>query len=192
MNTEVEKFILNSKQWKEEINQLRAVILKTKLEENFKWRLPCYSYNENNVVIIQPFKSCLGLMFFKGTLLKDPKNILVDNGPNSQSAKRLEFRSVQEITKQGSLIKSYIKEAIAIEESGQKVEFKKKPEVIPEELTKLFSKQPKLKKAFASLTPGRQRAYIFFFAGAKQSATRQARIEKYVPQILKGKGMMDR
>ncbi|MGE0631959.1 MAG: DUF1801 domain-containing protein [Pseudobdellovibrionaceae bacterium] len=125
MSSEVTKFIEKSKQWQEEIKKLRAIILSTKLEENFKWRLPCYTHNENNVVIIQPFKGCLGLMFFKGTLLKDPKKILIDNGPNSQASKRFEFRSSQEITKQTSSIKAYIKEAIALEDSGKKVEFKK-------------------------------------------------------------------
>ncbi len=192
MNSEVEKFLKNSKVWQKEIAKLRTIILKTKLEENFKWRLPCYSYNDSNVVIIQSFKACLGMMFFKGSLLKDPKNILIDNGPNSQAGRRFEFRSVEEITKLAPVIKSYIEEAIGIEESGQKVVFKKKAEAMPSELKKMFAKSPKLKKAFESLTPGRQRAYILHFSSAKQSLTRQSRIEKCIPRILDGKGMNDR
>jgi len=192
MNAEVEKFLNKSEQWQKEMFELRAIILKTKLEEEFKWRLPCYSYNGSNIIIIQPFKGCLGLMFFKGSLMKDPKKILVDNGPNSQAARRLEFRSLQEITKQASIIKAYIKEAVTIEDSGQKVEFKKKPDVLPEELKKIFSKEPKFKKAFSALTPGRQRAYLLHFSSAKQSATRLTRIKKCIPHILEGKGMNDR
>lgn len=192
MNNEVEKYLKKSKQWKKEMAELRVIILKTKLDEEFKWRLPCYSYQGHNVVIIQPFKTYLGLMFFKGTLLKDPKKILVDNGPNSQAARRFEFRSIQEITKQASIIKAYIQEAIALEESGQKIEFKKKPDSLPEELTTILATDVKLKKAFNSLTPGRQRAYILHFSSAKQSTTRISRIKKCIPDILAGKGMNDR
>lgn len=191
-NAEVDKFVKGAKRWQAEMVKLRAIILKTKLEENLKWRLPCYSYKDSNVVIIQPFKSSLRLLFFKGTLLKDPKGILIDNGPNSQSARRLEFNSVQEITKLSSTIKAYIEEAIAIDMSGKKVELKKRPQVLPEELKKVFAKMPKVKKAFDSLTPGRQKAYLLHFSSAKQSATRQTRIEKCIPRILAGKGLTDR
>lgn len=189
---QVKKFIDNSKQWKEEIKKLRAVILKTKLEENFKWRLPCYSHNDNNVVIIQPFKACLALMFFKGSLLKDTKKVLFKVGPNSQATRRFEFKSAADISKLSSTIQAYIKEAISVEDSGQKVEFKKKPTAVPAELKKIFAKMPKLKTAFNSLTPGRQRAYILHFGSAKQSETRISRIEKCVLRILQGKGLMDR
>lgn len=191
MNADVDKFLKKSKQWQGEIAKLRAILLKTKLEEDFKWRLPCYCHNGSNVVIIQPFKSCLGMMFFKGTLLKDPKKLLVDNGPNSQASRRFEFRSVDEIVKMEPTIKAYIKEAMALEDSGAKVEFKKTPSPLPEELKKVFSKEPKLKTAFNSLTPGRQRAYLLHFNSAKQSATRLSRIEKCAPRILKGQGMND-
>lgn len=191
MSPKVDKFIKESKQWKEEMTKLRSILLKTKLQEDFKWRLPCYSYQEGNIAIIQPFKACLGMMFFKGSLLKDPKKILASNGPNSQAGRRFEFTSVQEISKMESLIKSYIKEAIAIEKSGAKVEFKKAPQSMPEELTKALRKNAKLKKAFLALTPGRQRAYILFFSGAKQAATRISRIEKCSPRILAGKGLAD-
>lgn len=191
MNTAVSKFIKNSKNWQEEVIELRKILLTTKLEENLKWNLPCYSYNDSNVVIIQPFKSYLGLMFFKGSLLKDAKKVLKNNGPNSQASKRFEFNSVQEIKKLAATIKAYVKEAMAIEDSGQKVEIKKEALSIPAELKKIFTENQKLKKAFNALTPGRQRAYIFFFSGAKQSATRQSRIEKCLPKILQGKGLND-
>ncbi|MCB0369039.1 MAG: DUF1801 domain-containing protein, partial [Bdellovibrionales bacterium] len=139
MNKEIDSFIKKTKQWSNEIGQLRLIILKTHLEETLKWRLPCYCFEGSNIVIIQPFKACLGLMFFKGTLLKDPLKILVDNGPHSQSAKRLEFHSVKEIIKSEAIIKKYIKEAIDLEKSGKKVHFKKKLEEIPIELKESFS-----------------------------------------------------
>ncbi|MEZ4741947.1 MAG: YdeI/OmpD-associated family protein [Bdellovibrionota bacterium] len=188
----VDEFLKKSESWQNEIVALRTLLLKTKLDEHLKWGKPCYCFNDHNIAIIQPFKACLGLMFFKGALLKDSKKLLVDNGPNSQAARRLEFRSVKDITKYSTTIKAYIKEAIAIEESGQKVVFKRQAESWPEELISIFAKKPKLKKAFESLTPGRQRVYILYFSGAKQSTTRSSRIERYVPLILEGKGMNDR
>jgi uncharacterized protein YdeI (YjbR/CyaY-like superfamily) len=190
MNKDVDKFIADAKQWKEETAKLRRILLKTKLEENFKWRAPCYTHNGHNIIIIQPFKSSLGAMFFKGSLLKDPKKLLISNGPNSTAGRRFEFRSVEEITKLAPVIRAYVKEAIAIEESGKKVE-KAKPGALPDELKKIFAKKPKLKKAFEALTPGRQRAYIIYFSGAKQAATRESRIEKCAPRILGGKGLTD-
>lgn len=192
MGSDVERFIDQSKQWNAEMTKLRSIILSTKLEESLKWRQPCFSQNDGNIVIIQPFKAFVALMFFKGTLLKDPKKVLKEVGPNSQAAKRFEFTSTAEITKQAATIKAYIKEAIALERTGEKVEFNKKPAEIPKELKTAFTKQPALKKAFTALTPGRQRAYLLVINGAKQSATREARIKKYAPQILKGKGLNDR
>ncbi len=191
MRPEVKTFIKNASPWQKEIEGLRDIILQTSLDEDFKWSKPCYIHEGNNVVIIQPFKNCLGLMFFKGALLKDPKGILKDNGPNSQSAKRLEFTNLDEISKSRSTIKAYIKEAIEIEKSGQKVELKKKPEPIPDELAAMFKKKPALKKAFEALTPGRQRAYILHFSSAKQSTTRVSRIEKCIARIMEGKGIND-
>lgn len=192
MSADVDKYLKSAKQWKKEMKALRVILLKTKLEEEFKWKKPCYCFEESNIAIIQPFKNVLGLMFFKGTLLKDPKKVLVDNGPNSQSARRLEFTSVAEIEKSAPLIRAYIKEAIELEKTGKKVEFKKQPEALPDELNAAFRKSAKLKKAFLSLTPGRQRGYILHFNGAKQSATRISRIEKCKPRILDGKGLNDR
>jgi uncharacterized protein YdeI (YjbR/CyaY-like superfamily) len=181
-----------SDQWNAEITKLRAVLAKAKLEETVKWNLPCFTHEGNNIVILQPFKACLAMMFFKGKLLKDPKKLLVDNGPNSQSAMRLEFRSTAEIAKLAPVIKAYVQEALKIEAAGLEVEFKKKPEAVPAELKQVFAQNPKLKKAFYALTPGRQRAYLLHFSGAKQAATRQARIQKHALRILAGKGMMDR
>lgn len=191
MSDKVDEFLKNSKQWRDEIEALRAILLSSKLDEDFKWSKPCYTFEENNIAIIQPFKSTLALMFFKGTLLNDPDEVLVANGPNSQSSKRYEFGSVQEITKAKSKIKAHIKEAIEIEKAGLKVELKTKNEPTSDELTAMFKSKPKFKKAFEGLTPGRQRAYILHFSSAKQSATRISRIEKCMPRILEGKGMND-
>ncbi len=192
MNPEVTQFVKSAKQWQAEIKRLRAILLETPLEEELKWRQPCYTYQGSNVAIIQPFKRCLALMFFKGALLKDTKNLLIANGLNSQSPMRLEFTSEQEITKLHATIQSYVKEAIALEKSGKKVEVKRKPEPMPAELKKALAGDPKLKKAFEALTPGRQRGYILHISSAKQSATRMARIEKSTPKILKGKGFNER
>lgn len=192
MNADVDKFVKKSKQWNKEIEALREIVLQTKLEEEFKWRLPCYTHDGNNIVIIQPFKASLALMFFKGTLLKDPKKVLVDVGPNSRIARRMEFTSAKEIARFKSTIKSYIKQSIALEESGQKVTVSAKPSVMPDELKKALAKNAKLKKAFEALTPGRQRAYILHISSAKQSTTRQARIEKNIPRIMQGKGINER
>jgi uncharacterized protein YdeI (YjbR/CyaY-like superfamily) len=189
VNTKVDKFLQKSDQWKDELTHLRPILLETKLEEDLKWNLPCYTYQGKNIAIIQPFKSCLALMFFKGSLLKDPKKLLIANGPHSQAARRFEFRSVKEISKLRATIKSYIKEAMAIEEAGEKVEFQKTPHSEPAELQETFARNAKLKKAFQSLTPGRQRAYLMHFSNAKQSATRLSRIKKCIPQILEGKGL---
>jgi uncharacterized protein YdeI (YjbR/CyaY-like superfamily) len=192
LNKSVDQFLKDLILWPEEANKLRAILLKTELQENFKWGLPCYSYDEKNIVIIQPFKSCLALMFFKGSLLKDVKKLLASNGPNSQAGRRFEFRSVKEIKELEAEIKAYIKEAIVLEESGEKVKFKKNPQPMPIELKKILSQNSKLKKAFESQTPGRQRAYILHFSGAKQAETRIARIEKCMARILAGKGLADR
>ncbi|HET9238252.1 MAG TPA: YdeI/OmpD-associated family protein [Oligoflexus sp.] len=192
MHSEVDSFIRKAKQWKEEIETLRAIVLSAKLDEDFKWSKPCYTHEARNIAIIQPFNGCLGFMFFKGELLKDPKGVLKDNGPNSQSARRMEFTSSAEITRLKATIRAYIKEAVAIEESGQKVAVKKNPEPVPEELKEFFKKKPALKKAFEALTPGRQRAYILHFSSAKQSETRRSRIEKCMALILEGKGLNDR
>lgn len=192
MNPAVDRFVEKSEKWHDEIVRLRKVMLETKLREDLKWNLPCYSYDGRNIVIIQPFKACLGLMFFKGALLKDAKKALVQNGPNSRSSKRIEFRSVTEIAKMAVTLRAYVKEAIALEVSGAKVAVKKTALSIPEELRVAFVQNSRLKKAFKALTPGRQRAYLLHFTGAKRPETRQSRIKKCAPRILRGLGLTDR
>jgi uncharacterized protein YdeI (YjbR/CyaY-like superfamily) len=192
MHPKVEIFLRESRQWQEEMAILREIVLNTKLEESFKWSKPCYTYHGRNIAIIQPFKGYLGLMFFTGELLEDPKGILKANGPNSQSARRLEFTSADEIIRLKGTIKAYINEAIAIADSGQKIERRKTPELLVDELEDFFKKKPSLKKAFEALTPGRQRAYRLHFSRAKQSETRRSRIVKCMKNIMEGKGLNDR
>lgn len=192
MNSTVDTFFSAAKKWKDEINALRKIVLETGLQETFKWRAPCYVFEESNIVIIGIFKDFCALSFFKGVLLKDPKGLLTKPGENSQSTRFLRFTNVEEVIKMESEIKKFIKEAIKNEKAGLKVDFKEKNDLVfPEELEKMFKSKPDFKKAFVSLTPGRQRAYILFFNQAKQSQTRTSRIENYMPRILMGKGFND-
>lgn len=193
MNLKVNRFLDKATRWKDEMTLLREIILDLKgIEEDYKWMHPCYTFNGKNVVLIHGFKEYCALLFHKGALLKDPKGILIRQTENVQSARQLRFTDIKQIQKQKNTIKSYIKEAIEIERSGAKITLKQTSDyTVPEELQKVLDKNPAVKKAFHSLTPGRQRAYLFYFSQAKQSATRQSRIEKYVPQILEGKGMDD-
>lgn len=173
------------------MKKLRSLLLECGLEEDLKWGKPCFTFEGSNIAIIQPFKAHLSLMFFKGALFENKLGLLRSQGENTQSALRLEFTSEAQVTK--TVLKTYVKEAIAVEKAGLKVDFKAKRELeLPVELTQMLKKDRKLAKAFAALTPGRQRAYVMHFAGAKQPQTRTARIEKCVPQILAGKGMNDR
>lgn len=191
MNEKIDQFLANSKKWQEEMKFFREITLSCGLEEELKWRLPCYSLEGGNVAIIQPFKEYCALMFFKGALLKDPKKILKTPGSH-QSSRQIRITNMIEAKKLKTTIKAYVKEAIKIEKSGEKVKLKKTSDFkVPTEFKEKLAEMPKLKKAFDSLTPGRQRAYLYFFSSAKQSATREARVEKYIPQILKGKGMND-
>ena len=178
--------------WTEELNELRRIVLECGLNEEFKWSQPCYTFQGNNVLIVTAFKEYAALSFFKGVLLKDPGNLLVVPGRSSQSARQIRFTRVKEITGNETLLKSYIMGAIEIERSGLKVEFKKNPEPIPEELQQKFEEIPALKVAFESLTPGRQRGYILYFSQPKQSKTRSARIEKSMNKIFSGKGIHER
>ena len=190
-NPKVDAFVSRTKTWRGEIQKVRSILLDCGLEEDIKWGKPCFSFEGSNVAIIQPFKAHLSLMFFKGALFKDSHGLLRSQGENTQSALRLEFTSEAQVTK--AVLKSYVKEAIAVEKAGLKVEFKAKRELeLPEELTQILKKDRKLSKAFSALTPGRQRAYVLHFKGAKQSQTRTARIEKCIPKILAGLGMNDR
>lgn len=190
-NSKVDQFVSRAKTWQGEMQKLRSILLKCGLDEDLKWGKPCFTFEGKNVAIIQPFKEHCSLMFFKGALLKDTHGLLRSQGDNTQSALRLEFTSESQIKK--TVLESYVKNAIAVEQQGLKVDFKAKRELeLPPELTQILKKDRKLAKAFESLTPGRQRAYVMHFTSAKQSATRTARIEKCAPMILAGKGLNDR
>lgn len=192
MNPLVDEHIRNSKQWSKELFQLQEILLECGLTEEFKWQQPCYLYGTANVCILGSFKEYCSLAFFKGVLLNDAEQLMVSPGVNSQSVKMFKFQSSKEISELRYLIKTTIFEAIEIEKAGLKVEKNQnnKPP-IPEELTAKLELDPALKSAFESLTPGRQRAYLMYFSEAKQSKTKEARIEKYIPRILNGKGMND-
>lgn len=182
--------------WQAELAALRALVLGSGLTEECKWGVPCYtSENDNkrdNIVLIHAFKDYCALLFFKGALLKDTKGILIQQTENVQSARQLRFTDVGEITKLKSTISAYLQEAIAVEKAGLKVVKKETAEfAMPEEFQVKLDESPALKTAFEALTPGRQRAYLLHFAAAKQSKTRTARVEKYMPQILSGKGLLD-
>ncbi|RHX94320.1 hypothetical protein DLM76_09505 [Leptospira yasudae] len=192
MNAKVDAFLAKTKQWKKEFEQLRAIILECGLTEEFKWGNPCYTIGKGNVVLIHGFKECCALLFFKGALLKDPKGILVIQSENVQSARQIRFTNVQEIVKKKSVLKTYVKEAAEVEKAGLKVDFKKTKDFkVPDEFLNPLEDNPALKAAFDALTPGRQRAYLLHFAAPKQSKTRESRVEKCIPLILKGKGLND-
>lgn len=191
MNMKVGSYISKLKTWKAEMEALRAILHEFPLTEELKWGKPCYTFENSNIIIIQGFKEYCGLLFFKGALLKDAKGLLVKPGENTQGGRLIKFKTVQEITKLKAPIKSYIKEAIEVEKLGLKIEPMDKELVLPDELLAIFKKNAPFKKAFNALTPGRQRAYNMFFTAAKQSATRETRIEKYKKQILDGKGIND-
>ena len=189
MNPKVDRYLRKAKKWQEEFKKLRMIILDCGLTEEFKWGKPCYTFQKSNIVIIQGFKEFCALLFCKGALLNDPKCILKQFG--WQAARRIPYTNVREIVEMEPILKAYIHEAIEAEKAGLKVNYKKNPEPIPEELQKKFDEIPALKTAFAALTPGRQRGYILYFSGAKQSKTRESRVEKCMQQILKGKGLND-
>jgi uncharacterized protein YdeI (YjbR/CyaY-like superfamily) len=192
LNPKVDAFIGKAKKWQKELELLRSIVLDCGLAEDFKWGHPCYTVDGKNIFVIQGFKEYCALMFFKGALLKDPKYVLIKTGENTQAGRQLRFTGIAQIAKLEKTIKSYVKEAAANEKAGLKVETKKISEyAVPEELKIQFDNNSKLKTSFESLTPGRQRAYLIFFSSAKQSQTREARIAKFIPKILKGKGMDD-
>src|SRR6202047_1915168 len=167
------------------------IILDCQLTEELRWGKPCYTFQKKNLVLIIGFKEYCALLFCKGALLNDANGILEKPGENTQAARRIPFTNVREIVEMEPILKAYIHEAIEAEKAGLKVNFKKNPEPIPEELQKKLDEIPALKAAFDALTPGRQRAYILYFSGAKQSKTRESRVEKCMPQILNGKGLND-
>ncbi|MGN6647571.1 MAG: YdeI/OmpD-associated family protein [Cytophaga sp.] len=192
MNPKVDFYFTKAKTWQEEIELLREIVLDCDLNEVLKWGCPCYTFEDSNIVLIHTFKEYCALLFFKGALMKAPKDILIQQTANVQAARQMRFTSAKEITKLKTSIKAYIKEAIAIEKAGLKVELKKTSEFeMPEEFKQVLKEDAALKKAFKTLTPGRQRAYLLHFSSAKQSKTREARIEKCIPDILEGKGLND-
>lgn len=192
MDTGVDLYISKAKSWKDEMTLLRTILLSCKLDESIKWGQPCYSSNNKNLIIIAPFKTHCDLGIFNGATLKDEKGLLVKAGVNTQSSRQLRFTNLEEIKKNKSIIASYVKEAIENEKKGLKfIPDEADKTIHVAELETIFKKNAPLKKAFTALTPGRQRAYLIHFSGAKQSATRIARIEKYTDAILAGKGIND-
>ncbi len=191
MNSKVNEQISKSKQWKDEMNTLRNIILDCQLEEDLKWGKPCYSFQNKNIVIIQGFKEYFALLFFKGGLMKDSHQLLVKMGENTQAGRQMRFINVQDILEKKQIIRDYISEAVEIEKRGDKVEPKREATPIPEEFHLKLNENPTLKTAFESLTPGRKRAYLMHFSAPKQSKTRESRIEKAIPNIFEGKGMND-
>jgi len=192
MNPTVDFYFTKAKNWQEEIKQLRTIVLDCHLTEELKWGCPCYTFEKSNIVLIHIFKEYCAFLFFKGALLKDPNHLLIQQTENVQSARQIRFTSLKEIKEKAKILKDYILQAVEVEESGLKVELKKTTAfTMPEEFQHTLNEMPALKTAFESLTPGRQRAYLLHFAQPKQSKTRQARIEKYTPEILKGKGLND-
>jgi uncharacterized protein YdeI (YjbR/CyaY-like superfamily) len=192
MNPKVDAYIGKANKWQKEMQKLRTIILECGLTEELKWGKPCYAYQKTNIVVIQGFKEYFALLFFKGFLLKDPHGILIKTGENTRVGRQIRFANVREIVELAPVVKAYIYEAIEVEKAGVKTSSKKTEEPkIPEELNNKFSKMPALKTAFHALTPGRQRAYIFYFSAPKQSKTRESRVEKYSKHILHGKGLND-
>ena len=193
MNSEVDVFLDKAKKWQKEMKLLRKIVLDCGLTEEFKWMHPCYTFQDSNVVLIHEFKEYCALLFHKGALLKDTDTILVQQTENVQAARQIRFTDKAEITALEPTIKAYIFEAIEIEKAGLEVKKKKTSEFdMPEELQLKFEEDPGLKTAFEALTPGRQRGYLLYFSKAKQSKTRQSRVEKYIPKIFDGKGLNDR
>jgi uncharacterized protein YdeI (YjbR/CyaY-like superfamily) len=192
MNPKVDFYFNKDNKWQEEIRKLRKIVLDCGLDEVLKWGCPCYTFEEKNIVLIHVFKEYCALLFFKGVLLNDAKGILIQQTKNVQVARQIRFTSVGEIVQMKTILKAYIYEAIEVEKAGLKVKLKKTAEFkIPEEFQKNLDKKPALKTAFKALTPGRQRAYIFYFSQPKLSKTRASRVEKSMQQILNGKGLND-
>jgi uncharacterized protein YdeI (YjbR/CyaY-like superfamily) len=192
MNPKVDAFIMRATKWQEEFKQLRTIILDCGLDEELKWGVPCYTLKKKNIVLIHGFKEYCAILFVKGALLNDARGVLIQQTENVQAARQIRFTNVQEIIELKTTLKAYILEAIELEQAGVKVNYKKTQDyLIPEEFQSKLDQIPTLKTAFESLTPGRQRAYLYYFSQPKQSKTRQARVEKNIPQILNGKGLND-
>jgi uncharacterized protein YdeI (YjbR/CyaY-like superfamily) len=192
MNPAVDFYFDKAEKWQKEVEKMRVIALDCPLTEELKWGCPCYTFQDTNIVLIHVFKEYCAFLFFKGALLADPNGILIQQTENVQAARQIRFTNLREIVKQESVLKSYIYEAIEVERAGLKVKLKKATEFpVPEEFKIKLDKKPALKTAFYALTPGRQRAYLLHFAAPKQTKTRASRVEKWIPQILKGKGLND-
>jgi uncharacterized protein YdeI (YjbR/CyaY-like superfamily) len=192
MNPRVDAWLKKAKKWQAEFKELRRIVLDFPLTEELKWGQACYASDGKNIVLIHGFKNYCAILFFKGALLKDSKGILVQQTENVQSARQIRFADLREIVAMEPILKGYIQEAIEVEKAGLKVNLKKTSDFkVPQEFQNKLDEIPALKKAFAALTPGRQRGYIFYFSSAKQTQTRESRVKKYMPQILKGKGLDD-
>jgi uncharacterized protein YdeI (YjbR/CyaY-like superfamily) len=192
MNPKVDFYFDKDTKWQKEETQLRKIVLACGLQEELKWGHPCYTFEKRNIVLIHAFKEYCALLFFKGTLMNDPDGILIQQTENVQVGRQVRFTNLKEIVKLAPTLKAYIYEAIEVEKAGVKVKLKKTTEFeMPEEFKKVLNKNAALKTAFKALTPGRQRGYLLYFSQAKQSTTREARIEKYTKPILNGKGLND-
>lgn len=191
-NPKVDEYLNKAKKWKEESEKLREIVLSCGLTEDYKWMHPCYTLENKNIVIIHGFKEYCALLFHKGALLKDKQGILIQQTENVQAARQIRFTNLQQIVDMETILKEYILEAIEVEKAGLKVELKKNTEYdVPYEFQTKLDENPALKTAFEALTPGRQRAYLFYFSQPKQSKTRVSRVEKSTQQILDGKGLND-
>lgn len=191
-NPKVDEFIENAPKWQEEYKLLRSILQEFELTEELKWGVPCYTLQKSNIVLMHGFKEYCALLFVKGALLKDINGILIQQTENVQAGRQIRFTNAQEIIEMEPVLKAYIHEAIEVEKAGLKVTHKKTSEYnIPDEFQKKLDETPGLKTAFEALTPGRQRAYLLYFSAPKQSKTREARVEKFLPQILNGKGLDD-
>jgi uncharacterized protein YdeI (YjbR/CyaY-like superfamily) len=191
-NPSVDEHLAKATKWREELARLREIVLGCALTEEVKWGQPCYTVDGGNVVLIHGFKEYCALLFFKGALMKDPKGLLIQQTENVQAGRQIRFTDLHDIVRMESVLKAYIKEAIEVEKSGLKVKHRETSEFkMPEEFQRKLDEDATLKAAFEALTPGRQRGYLLYFAGAKQSKTRESRIEKCTPQILSGKGLQD-
>lgn len=192
MNPKVDFFFNKTGKWQKEYQNLRTIVLDCGLTEELKWGVPCYTFSKSNIVLMHGFKAYCALLFHKGVLLNDAERILVQQTKNVQSARQIRFTSVREIVEMEATLKAYIYEAIEVEKAGLEVDLKKTSEFdVPEEFQKKLDENSKLKTAFESLTPGRQRGYLLHFSQAKQSKTRESRIEKSLEQIFNGKGLND-
>ena len=191
-NPKVNFYFDKAEKWQDELEKLRTIVLSCGLTEELKWGCPCYTFEKSNIALLHTFKEYCAVLFFKGALLNDPEGIFVQQTKNVQSARQIRFANVHEIVAMEDTLKAYIHEAIEVEKAGLKVDLKETAEfTVAEEFQRKLSKSAALKTAFEALTPGRQRAYLLHFSAPKQSKTRAARVEKWTPQILNGRGLND-